>query len=339
MSDTFFGHFCWALRYDKGEDFLADFLDAYGDGKSAPVLFSSAFVSGMLPRPVLPPLDRKQARRFVKEKFINDNAKLFENMTDKQKVFVGMTLIKAWNKLEYLSIEQWNSLKDDYSELRVLKTFFERYKRGDHFSDSSFFEIEMSASNTISRTSGTVTAESGGLFQREKIWYHEDIELDLYVEINSEDMVSVVQQFLTDYLPRTGFGADKTIGMGELAITLDDTFEPGRFSGKDPNARLSLSLASFPGIERYEAYYRLKTKFGKLGGDFAVSSPTGGNPKPFKKPVLMYEPGAVFLCEEDLNDKPLLENVHSDQRIRHCGIPVTMRFKISEDISYANITT
>ena len=337
MSDTFFGHFCWAIRYDKGEGFLADFLHAYGDGKSSPVLFSSAVVSGTLPRPVLPPLDRAQTRRFVEEKFINDNAELFRGMTDRQRVFTGMSLIKAWNKLEYISIEQWNKLKDDYSELRVLKTFFERYKREEGFSDSTSFEMEVATSNTISRTSGTVTAESGGLFQREKIWYHEGIELDLYVEINSEEMIPAVSQFLIEFLPATGFGADKTIGMGALAITLDGTFNPDFFQGKGPNARLSLSLASFPGIERYDAYYRLKTKFGKLGGDFAVSSPTGGNPRPFKKPILMYEPGAVFLCEENFRDKPLLENVHSDQRIRHCGIPVTLPFKISEGISYANI--
>jgi len=337
MSDTFFGHLCWALRYDKGEDFLVDFLNSYGNDKSAPVLFSSAFASGMLPRPVLPPLDRKQTRKFIEEKFVNNNAELFKSMTDKQKRFTGMTLVKSWNKIGCLSIKQWKSLKDEYSELRVLETFFERYKREDDFRDLTPFEIEVSASNAINRASGTVTAESGGLFQREKIWYHKGIELDLYVEINSNDMIPIVLRFLTEYLPATGFGADKSIGMGELAITPDDMFEPDRFSGKAPNARLSLSLASFPGIDSYESFYRLKTKFGKLGGDFAFSSPTGGNPKPFKKPVLMYEPGAVFLCDEDFSDKPLLENIHSDERIRHCGIPVSIPFKISEDISYANI--
>ena len=337
MSDTFFGHFCWALLYEKGEGFLADFLGAYGDGKSAPVLFSSAFVSGMLPRPVLPPPGREQIRKFVEEHFVDDKANMFKNMTGKQKSFIGMTYIKAWSKLDHMSVEQWHELKDDYSEMWLLSTFFKKYKGEDGFSDSRFFETEMSASNTISRINGTVTAESGGLFQREKIWYHEGIELDLYVEVNSEEMIPIVRQFLTDYLPGTGFGADKTIGMGELDISPDKMFEHDLFSVDDANAHLSLSLAAFTGIENYEAFYRLKTKFGKLGGDFAFSSPTGGNPKPFKKPVLMYEPGAVFLCSENLNDKPLLENVHSDQRIRHCGIPVTLPFKINEDISYANI--
>jgi CRISPR-associated protein Csm4 len=337
MSDTFFGHFCWALLYEKGADFLTDFLGAYGEGSVAPVLFSSAFVSGMLPRPVLPPLSREHTNNFVEENFVDDNTDLFKNKTDKQKFFIGMTHIKAWNKMDHLTIEQWTDLKDDYSELQVLNAFLKKYKEGHEFRDTKPFETEVAASNTVSRISGTVSAESGGLFQREKIWYHKGIELDLYVEVNSEEMSHVVQQFLTDYLLCTGFGADKAIGMGELDIALDEKFEPGLLSAENSNARLSLSLVSFPGMECYEAFYRLKTKFGKLGGDFAVKSPTGGNPKPFKKPVLMYEPGAVFLASENLNNKPLLENVHSDQRIRHCGIPVTLPFKISEDISNANV--
>jgi CRISPR-associated protein Csm4 len=101
-----------------------------------------------------------------------------------------------------------------------------------------------------------------------------------------------------------------------------------------PNARLSLSSAAFPGIEQYAASYRLKTKFGRLGGNFAFSSPTGGDPRPFKKPILMYEPGAVFYTVDDLSSKPLLAGVHSDARIRHCGIPITLPFKISEVASH-----
>ena len=43
----------------------------------------------------------------------------------------------------------------------------------------------------------------------------------------------------------TGFGADKSVGMGELDIVSDETFEPDLFSVGNANARLSLSLASF----------------------------------------------------------------------------------------------
>ena len=97
---------------------------------------------------------------------------------------------------------------------------------------------------------------------------------------------------------------------------------------------MSLSLAAFPDMCNYSAFYRLKTKFGKLGGDFSVASPTGGDTRSFKKPVLMYEEGAVFIGHHALDTMPLLSDVHSDARIRHCGIPVALPLSIREDLCH-----
>lgn len=321
MSDTFFGHFCWALLYSKGKDYLTDFLNLYGSNKAAPVLFSSAFLSEHLPRPDLPPLSRNRVKKLVREHFGENKAEQYK----------GLSTIKDWNKIRLISFEQWHSLQDDYSDEKLFEKFVsENIERGE-----TIFEIEVAASNMINRVSGAVAQEGGGLFQREKIWYHVGIELDLYVEVDNDEMFSQVDWFLKKYLSEHGFGADKSTGMGSLAISLDQTFDPDTLKIKTPNARLSLSMVSFRGMEKYDAFYRLKTKFGKLGGNFAVSSPTGGNPKPFKKPILMYEPGAVFFTTENLNDKPLLDNVHSDNRIRHCGVPLTLPFKTREVSRYA----
>jgi CRISPR-associated protein Csm4 len=320
MSDTFFGHFCWAVRFREGESYLTDLLGSYGDERAAPVLFSSAFVSGRLPRPTLPPMRRDRVREFVRKHFGEE----------KREVFGGLSRIRSWSKHRYVSVEQWLRLKEDYSEEKL----YESYVAGKVLPDAEAFEIEVAASNMIERVSGTVPHEGGGLFQREKIWYHQGVGLDLYVEINREEMVSLTSWFLTDYLPESGFGADKSVGMGGLTITRDGSFDPEIFEVNDPNARLSLSLTSFPGMNTYPAFYRLMTKFGKLGGTFAVVSPTGGDPNPFKKPILMYEPGAVFFCSRSLNDRALLSKIHSDSRIRHCGIPITLPFRISEEERY-----
>lgn len=317
MSDTLFGHFCWAILYQKGEGYLSNFLDLYGSGKPAPVLFSTAFLSEYLPRPTIPPLKRDLVREFVQKHFGNGKKSYFE----------GMSKVKNWSKVRYISKAQWLRLKDDYSEARLFVCFTDEGS----LDEKKTYEIEVAAANLISRVSGTVSQEGGGLFQREKIWYRDDVKLDLYVEINDSDMTDSVEWFLTDYLPVNGFGADKSTGMGSLSIDRDNSFDPEIFSVQEANARMALSLTAFQGMEGYDAYYRLKTKFGKLGGSFAYSSPTGGNPKPFKKPILMYEPGAVFLSNDDLASKQLLENVHSDGRIRHCGIPITLPFKFRED--------
>lgn len=323
MSDTLFGHFCWALLYRSGENYLTGFLDSFDGDKRAPVLFSSAFLSGYLPRPDLPPLNRNRLKKFIHKHYGEE----------KEAQYNGLSMIKAWSKIRLVSLEQWHNLKDDYSDKRL----YEEFASKDVQIDETIFEIkEVSASNMINRVSGAVEQEGGGLFQREKVWYREGIELDLYVEVNDKEMADTVKWFLTEYLSEHGFGADKSTGMGNLLISTDEAFDPNTFNVEDPNALMSLSMVSFRGMEKYDALYRLKTKFGKLGGSFAVSSPTGGNPKPFKKPILMFDPGAVFFTTECLNDKPLLDNVHSDSRIRHCGIPVTLPFKTREDIRYAS---
>jgi len=323
MSDTFFGHFCWALRYQKGESFLENFLNTYGDGKAAPVLFSSAFPLGYLPRPTLPPPDRDTMRNFVREHFGES----------RQDIFQGLSRVKKWNKQQFIPLDLWAELRDDYTAVRLYEHFFKKEAASDDEKDipdgGRHFVEDVTTSNRISRLQGTV--QEGGLFEREKRWYYEKIfldkqppelparnvsekrwryervTLDLYAEINDPAMGGLVDQFLLEFLPHYGFGADKSVGMGSLDIWKAKSLSPECLSDQDCNARMSLSLASFSGIEAYDAFYSLKTKFGRLGGHFAFSSPTGGNPRPFKKPVLMYEPGAVFFCDHSLSSKPLLD--------------------------------
>jgi CRISPR-associated protein Csm4 len=59
------------------------------------------------------------------------------------------------------------------------------------------------------------------------------------------------------------------------------------------------------------ASYNSKTKFGKVGGDYATSK------TPFKYPIYIIEPGAVFFAEGK-DKKPvgsLLSNIHPTENI------------------------
>ncbi len=316
MSDTFFGHFCWAVLYREGEAFLEDFLKSYDNDGPGPVLFSSGFLSGRLPRPSLPSPPRGRLLEFVHAQY----------GTGKKAEFDGINDIKKWSKRRFIAIDQWQALKSGYSDLGLYAAFF----KDRDVPETESAEAEVAASNAINRITGTVQA-GGGLFYRAKLWYRPGAVLDLYVEVNAPEMKPLVDWFLTEHLPVNGFGADKSTGMGGLKISPDDGFDPAAFDVPGAGARLSLSLAAFPGMGEIDASYRLMTKFGKLGGTFAFASPTGGDPRPFKKPVLMYAPGAVFFCETALNDRRLLDGVHTDARIRHCGVPVTLPFKLTED--------
>ena len=330
MSDTFFGHFCWALVYKHNEKYLENFLDLYNEEKTAPVLFSSAFVSGYLPRPELPLPKRKEIRTFVDEKFVTGENKSFDNLNEKQRRFKGMEAVKAWNKIRFIEEKDWLQLKNSYSEMLLYEIFYKKFIAG-HTLQAKIMKNEISASNTVNRISGTVDEETGGLFQREKEWYHENTKLDLYVETGSNEFASVADWFLTEHLPSYGFGKDKTVGMGYLKICKDKSFNPDIFNVSNANAAVTLSMTAFDKIMEYPSYYRLMTKFGKLGGSYAFSSPTGGKTRPFKKPVMMMEPGSIFFTSEQLNNKPLLKDVHSDKNIRHAGVPLTLPLKTRED--------
>ncbi|MGD0277177.1 MAG: hypothetical protein ABSB79_14185 [Syntrophales bacterium] len=321
MSDTLFGHFCWAIRYQEGEKSLESFLRRYDGHNPSPVLFSSAFPSGFLPRPAIPPMKREEARSFAERHF----------GSDMESIYNGLARIKSWNKRRFIRMDLWQAIKDRYDNVALYERIFED---GDKSEQDNLTKI-LTAHNRISRLSGTVPPEGGGLFMRGKDWYLPGIVLDVYVQILDETMGDSVHDFLTRYLPQSGFGADKSLGMGVLEIARDEHFKSDQMEVAGANACVSLSLTAFPEMGAYPAFYHLCTKFGKLGGDFAFISPTGGDVRPFKKPVLMYEEGAVFFGSPRLGTMSLLDHVHSDVRIRHCGIPITLPLKIREDLSHA----
>lgn len=316
MSDTLFGHFCWAIRYTEGENYLYDFLKLYDRGEPAPVLFSSAFISGYLPRPSLPSPPRKILKEF---------ACRFESE------FEGLKKIKAWSKRRFVSTEQWLKLKDNYSDIGLYENISEQEKNCPKIPETDRKDIisEVDMGNVISRITGTVNEEVGGLFVREKTWHN--VSSDVYVEAANDDMMKKADWFLTQYLPENGFGADKSVGMGHLSIVQDKEFLSSVYRAENSNACMTLSAASFEDMGNCDAYYRLTVKFGRLGEEFATAG------YPFKKPILMYEPGAVFHHVKTLKNKPLLKNIHNRreyQNIRHCGIPITLPFRLNEE-SYA----
>lgn len=312
MSDTIFGHFCWGLRYTQGERVLEDFLAAFGGGRRAPVLFSSAFPAGMIPRPEIPPPERRLIVEFARQKSGGDKGSLLKELDKARSIL----------RRGYIPLAAWQKMKVGFSWSSMLSNLWQEAADAEDMEPVE----EVSQGNVISRITDTVAPE-GGLFTRARSWYPKDAALEFYAAFNDQALVAAAERILLDYIPATGFGADKSVGMGRLAVERDASFDPSSLDCADPNARLLLSMAAFDGLERHEAYYRLKTKYGKLGGGFAAASPTGGDPRPFKKPVLMYEPGAVVVTPDALDSADLLRDVHTDGRIRHCGIPLSIPFR------------
>ena len=304
QSDTIFGHICWGVRYLKGEEYLKDFLEQYEDD-DVPLLISDAFPEGCLPRPLLPPLKYEEIDNMARE--------------SGEIKFEFMNRLKGIKKEKWIPVSLWKEIKSEASEKQITMKLL---KKGEKEKDKEKYEI--TAHNTISRNTNT-TLEEGGLYFTTDVWFNKG--MDIYVKFRDDEVKRLWEYIWKEYIEKTGFGKDKFTGKGEIKIDIDSSFDANVFDVEDYNCLMSLSGVAFQRWpENLNASYKLRTKYGKLGGDFAIR----GNP--FKKPVIMMEPGAIFYGIKDISLKgQLLKNIHTDSRIRHYGLPLTIPLRIRNE--------
>ncbi len=158
--------------------------------------------------------------------------------------------------------------------------------------------------NTINRLTNT-TRENGGLYEVEEIWFKDKV-FEIYV-ISYLDKKEIFKYF--DYGLSIGFGKDASTGKG--IINVIDVKE----INLPQSGNRVMALANFVPSEQdkvKDLYADVFTKYGKLGGEFAVNS------NPFKKPIVMFKTGATFSLEEKkFFVGTLLSNIHKNLEIKH----------------------
>jgi len=136
----------------------------------------------------------------------------------------------------------------------------------------------------VSRTSGT-TGEEGSLYELSGL-VPRDGKISIYARV--ADGFEGLLSKLFDLLSRSGFGKKKSSGAG--AFSVEGTIEPFDDFGYPEGANAWVNLSNYVprSDDPTEGYYRVFVKYGKLGEEYALA----GNP--FKRPLIMIEPGAVF---------------------------------------------
>lgn len=176
--------------------------------------------------------------------------------------------------------------------------------------------------NQISRLTGT-TGMEGNLYGFKEYWIPEVV---IYGKVQ-EDSEEFVRGLFEDFR-HSGYGKRKTVGYGAI-----DSLDFSRFEGfhQPAGANGFVTLSAFVPSESdpVQGRWRLRVKYGRLGEDFAF----GGNP--FKKPLVMLEPGAVF------SDTPVKEfygrmvrdvsTVHPE--VVHYGYALTVPVKIPGEVT------
>jgi len=311
QSDTIFGHLCWGIRYIFGEKELTQFL---AEMEKEPLIkISSAFPKDHLPRPILPSPKREEIRNLAK-------VLAGKAQNEQEALFLGLSKLKKIRKRRYIPVSLWKDLRKNMDEISLLKGLAK------HEKEPSMKQI-IHPHNTISREKGTVLEEGGLYFEREW-WIDPESSLDLYVWFKNEDVKHIWDTVWKRYIEPSGFGKDKSTGAGQIQI-FEEEFDQSIFHLENANSWMSLSLLGFHKFPSCDTFYSPILKFGKLGEDYAVSSPTGGAVNPFKKLLIMLEPGSVFKAKEPPTGE-LLKNVHKDTSIRHYGYGLFLPFYLKE---------
>jgi CRISPR-associated protein Csm4 len=266
QSDTIFGHLLWALRYLEGEDALQDFLARYRFDQ-VPLLVSAGFPEGTLPVPVVEP-----------EMESNTGGSAANDV-------VGEMLQKALADDRYLPLEQWRNLASNLSERTVREQFKEAREKLQMLREE---EVRHAVTRTaVDRITGS--AREGRLFVSEETFFGPGRAFDVWHKLDEND--AQLLDRVNDgwrWVERNGFGKRKSTGHGVFRIQGDGLVEAGGElpQVESPNGFVTLSAWVPTQGDPADVTYATRVKRGKLAEEFAL-------PSPWKKPLLMLEPGAV----------------------------------------------
>lgn len=259
QSDTLFGAFCWSYKYSYGEEVLERMLREMEEG-NVQLIFSNAFPTGTLPLPL----------------GVYDQSADFENLKK-----------KADRKRAY---QQHKKLK---SAKYIQKEWFEKVQRGDccGFTNGLKEDImhgQSTVHNMVSRDTGIVgkTGEAGNLFEEDEFFVGAEDSYDVYIlsSLDAEVLKNTIK--LMCFL---GIGKNKSVGKGAFQLL---QFCEEHFDKAKSNAFMALSNFVPAKNDPIVGRYKTLVKYGKLDREYASGE------IPFKKPILFFQAGAVFMDEE-----------------------------------------
>lgn len=305
-SDTLFGHVCWALRYLKGENELLKVLKTFDDN-NAPLILSSGFPKDFLPMPILRPLSIAE-EDILWQEYKKDNKTRLDFARKMKKI----------RKLSYVRVSLIEAIKDSLSSynLYLRQMNDETSPTNKDILKTEPVEVWHNSKNRL-----TDRVAEGKLFAKEDTFYKEGMELCVYIEDTYFGTNGLNEIF--DFIARSGYGADKSVGRGAFNYGLIDGWDLPE--SNNPTAFMTLSHYHPRHGDFHDGFYDTATKFGKIGGHWAAGIDGG----PYKMPVLMLNPGSIFITN---NQKSfygkLIPDVHKQKDVVHYGIALPLKVRV-----------
>lgn len=274
QADTIFGHLAWAYKELNGEGPFEDWLHLFKKGRP-PFILSDAWIKGLYPKPMIPPPER--------------TVRTYEEQL--QQARKG----KIFKKIGY------------FTEHMFLKVINGDYETVFHEENENLLLVgyrrNVSLHNTIDREMGRSMQENG-IYEIESMYPQESQYFSIFVRVENENTIKELLH-LFEIVSIEGFGKKKSSGFGHFSILGIKQRSDLDMAQSNGDAVLWLSHGVPKKLDPINGWYKIDTKYGKLGNQYAARN------NPFKKPFTRIQPGAVFRVEKPLPYYGrMVENIH-----------------------------
>jgi CRISPR-associated protein Csm4 len=184
QADTIWGHLCWGIKYNYGEDALTDFIGAYVKG-IPPLLLSDGFPGDFLPRPLTPEPESEER----------------QSLGDQRQQFRHRKELKGTH---LLTREEFDSAINGKQFILTVKGNVETRM--------------VTLKNQLNRMTGTTGAD-GRLFSFEQYRWP---SVTIYLKV-ADDFVERAGE-LFQHLAQSGYGKRKSVGYGQLKLLKFEPF-------------------------------------------------------------------------------------------------------------------
>lgn len=286
QSDTLMGVIAWTIKQLYGEDELIRFIEKCKT--EPPFVISNGFPDGYLPKLVLP------TQRL--------------NILQRSKV----ELMQEVKRNKRLKDRQWLRKDEYYKIVNQLEVDWGEYVNP--------IKVVSRIHNIINRTTGQ-SLEKNGLYELEE---YATSKINIFVKYIDLTYQAKLEEVL-EYIGKIGYGAKKSIGKGIFELEVVDEDLSYLLQVQNFNGYVVMSNFIPSSNDSLNGYYKVFTKYGKVGEELAVSS------TPHKYPILMIGAGASFYSETlPQFTGTLLENVSPQhQHIVHFGFGLTLPIKLA----------
>jgi CRISPR-associated protein Csm4 len=294
-ADTLFGHLCWAIRYRQGEQALKEFLDGYKAG-SPPLVLSDPFPVDFWPLPTLPrprPQEEQKLKMIISseqktklDKTLKICPVIHRMQTAQPTPVETFDILKWLYQLRWLPQPVLDGVIDQLSMASILSFFVDK-----GCGQPVMPTEEVVAHNTINRMSGTTGDEGSFFFTREL--HIDPANPPVFHLLAGSDRYSHNQiKDLFEAALEGGYGKYKSRGKGKVAVEAIRPVELPR--AKNPNAVMLLANCVPAAEDPTDGFWKLTTKSGRLGGDWAVGPHPSVTNNHKKKPLTLLTAGTIF---------------------------------------------